>query len=157
MDRAALDVAKANQIPYGGWCPQGGLAEDFPLAPGLHQDYPTLQNTPSADYLQRTEWNVRDAHATLVIAPNWVLANTGGTNLTIKCAAKHRKHCFVAYLNQTQDPKRVCHWLVNLPTDELVLNAAFILNVAGPRASKVPQIYEESALFLQQMLTALQA
>ena len=33
VDRAALDVAMALGIAYGGWCPQGGWAEDFPRRP----------------------------------------------------------------------------------------------------------------------------
>ena len=32
-DRAALDFALARGIPHGGWCPQGQLAEDGPIAP----------------------------------------------------------------------------------------------------------------------------
>ena len=34
VDRAVLDVALARGIDYGGWCPKGGWAEDFPEPPG---------------------------------------------------------------------------------------------------------------------------
>jgi Circularly permutated YpsA SLOG family len=39
-----------------GWYPKGRKAEDGPIDP----KYP-LKETPSASYLQRTEWNVRDS------------------------------------------------------------------------------------------------
>jgi hypothetical protein len=35
-DRAALDFAIKNGMPYGGWCPQKRLAEDGPIG-GLYQ------------------------------------------------------------------------------------------------------------------------
>jgi hypothetical protein len=65
VDRAALDAAIACGVDYGGWCPRGGWAEDFPQPPGLLANYPRLIETPSADPAQRTEWNVRDANAIL--------------------------------------------------------------------------------------------
>jgi hypothetical protein len=61
VDRAALDVAIARGIPYGGWCPKGGWAEDMPAPPGLLAHYPHLRETPSADPAERTAWNVRDS------------------------------------------------------------------------------------------------
>ena len=39
-DRAALDIAIELGIAYGGWCPAGGWAEDFPEPPGLLAFYP---------------------------------------------------------------------------------------------------------------------
>jgi hypothetical protein len=67
VDRAVLDVALARGIPYGGWCPKGGWAEDFPEPPGVLAKYPQLAETPLADPAQRTEWNVRDADACLIL------------------------------------------------------------------------------------------
>lgn len=67
VDRAALDFAIARGIPYGGWCPSGGWAEDHPHPPGLLAAYPALRETPSADPAQRTRWNVRDGDATLIL------------------------------------------------------------------------------------------
>jgi hypothetical protein len=62
VDRAALDAALACGLPCGGWCPRGRRAEDGPIDPG----YP-LRETPGDDYAERTEWNVRDSDATLVL------------------------------------------------------------------------------------------
>lgn len=42
-DRAALDWAIANQVPHGGWCPAGRIAED-----GTISDRYQLQECPGA-------------------------------------------------------------------------------------------------------------
>jgi hypothetical protein len=47
VDRAVLDVAIERGIDYGGWCPKGGWAEDFPEPPGVLARYPALEATPS--------------------------------------------------------------------------------------------------------------
>jgi len=51
-DRAALDWAMEHGIQHGGWCPKGRKAEDRPIDARYQ-----LKETPSADYIQRTEWN----------------------------------------------------------------------------------------------------
>ena len=35
VDRAALDFARKHNMEICGWCPKGGWAEDYPVAPGL--------------------------------------------------------------------------------------------------------------------------
>lgn len=60
-DRAALDWAIKSRIPHGGWCPKGRLAEDGPI-PIRYE----LTETPSENYLQRTEWNVSVTPETLL-------------------------------------------------------------------------------------------
>ena len=60
-DRAALDWAIWRNIPHAGWCPKGRKALDGPL------DYRyNLEETPSGNYLQRTEWNARDSDGTVI-------------------------------------------------------------------------------------------
>jgi len=85
-DRAALDFAIAHGLPHGGWCPQGRKAEDGPIDARYQ-----LQETPSENYSQRTEWNVRDSDGTVVfsLAP----ALTGGSKKTVDLAGKHHKPC----------------------------------------------------------------
>jgi hypothetical protein len=63
VDRAARDVALELGIPCGGRCPRDRQAEDGVIP----ARYPLVE-TPSADYSQRTKWNVRDADATLILA-----------------------------------------------------------------------------------------
>lgn len=60
-DRAGLDVALLHNFPHGGLCPKGRKAEDGPIDGKFH-----LAETTSANYLQRTEWNVRDTDGTIV-------------------------------------------------------------------------------------------
>jgi predicted Rossmann-fold nucleotide-binding protein len=62
-DRAALDFAIKHGMPHGGWCPQGRIAEDGPIDAKYQ-----LHETPSADYVQRTEWNVRDSDGTVIFS-----------------------------------------------------------------------------------------
>ena len=62
VDRAALDAAIDLGLPVGGWCPKGRLAEDGVIP----ARYPLIE-TRSPLYAERTEWNVRDTDATLVL------------------------------------------------------------------------------------------
>lgn len=79
VDRAALDFAIRHGYEPGGWCPRGRLAEDGVIPPV----YP-LRETDSADYDERTERNVLDADATLIVVRNRKLS--GGTAFTKTCA-----------------------------------------------------------------------
>ena len=81
-DRAALDWAIFRDIPHGGWCPKGRKAEDGKI-PAQYQ----LTETPSASYLQRTEWNVRDSDGTVIFTVAAELA--GGLKRTADFARKH--------------------------------------------------------------------
>ena len=83
-DRAALDWALAHPVECGGWCPKGRKAEDGPIDP----KYP-LKETPSAAYIQRTEWNVRDSDAAVLFSIEPTL--TGSSLKTMDLARKHRK------------------------------------------------------------------
>jgi hypothetical protein len=87
VDRAALDVALALHLPCTGWCPRGRRAEDGPLP----AHYP-LRETDSADYPPRTERNVRDADATLILNRGPL---AGGTAYTVRMAEKQAKSCLV--------------------------------------------------------------
>jgi hypothetical protein len=83
-DRAGLDWAIKNGISHGGWCPKGRRSKDGTI-PSQYQ----LQETTSANYLQRTEWNVRDSDGTVIISIGEHL--TGGSLKTLEFAIKHRK------------------------------------------------------------------
>jgi predicted Rossmann fold nucleotide-binding protein DprA/Smf involved in DNA uptake len=86
-DRAALDWAINHGIPYGGWCPKGRRAEDGSIDAKYQ-----LQETPSSNYLQRTEWNARDYDGTVIFSIAEHL--TGGSLKTVEFAVKHRKPSF---------------------------------------------------------------
>lgn len=136
VDRAALDTALLLGIPSGGWCPRGRKAEDGPI----DARYP-LRETPSADYPERTEWNVRDSDGTLVLTRG---RPSGGTAFTIALARRHGRPLLVLDLEQGPDPSEVQRWT---ETSEVA-----ILNIAGPRESQQPGIQDEARRFLEEAL-----
>jgi len=120
VDRAALDAAIALGIEHGGWCPAGRRAEDGPIDPRYQ-----LHETVEADYAVRTERNVRDSDATLVICRG---EPTGGTLLTIRLARQQARPLLIVDLEKTIEPQDVRQWIV--------ANGIQCLNVAGPRESQ---------------------
>ena len=95
VDRAALDAAIEHDLPWGGWCPKGGWAEDFPNPPGLLARYPHLKETILAHPLQRTEWNVRDSDAALIITDDTGMPASIGTQRAHHWAHQHGKPVLV--------------------------------------------------------------
>ncbi len=89
-DRAALDWAIAHGIPHGGWCPAGRRAED-----GVIPERYYLRETPARRYQQRTQWNVRDSDATLIISLSAELI--GGSLATGEWANKMNRPCSHVY------------------------------------------------------------
>src|ERR1700692_510146 len=98
VDRAVLDVAIARGIDYGGWGPKDGWAEGLSATPGLFPKYSNLQETTLADPAQRTEWNVRDADACMIVVAAGGLAVSKGTALAEELAHRHRKPLMVVDL-----------------------------------------------------------
>ena len=137
VDRAALDAALALGIPCGGWCPSGRRAEDGVL----DARYP-LRETPSEDYAERTEWNVRDSDGTLILCRAQPL--TGGTAMTAEFAQRWRKPYHVVALQAAADVSSARTWAG--------AQRIRVLNVAGPRESKAPGIYGEAEIWLRVLL-----
>ncbi len=126
-DRAALDWAVAHGVRHGGWCPKGRRAEDGPIA-NRYQ----LNESPSANYVQRTEWNVRDSEGTVIFGIASRLS--GGSRRTQELADKHGKPCL--HLSKEihgQDAALLLRTFVDK-------HRIKVLNVAGPRASKEPDV-----------------
>ena len=86
--------------------------------------YP-LKETPSASYLQRTEWNVRDSDATVLFSVAPILS--GGSKKTVEFAGKHKK----PYLHLCADDEAAADKLKAF----IDVHGVKVLNVAGPRAS----------------------
>lgn len=144
VDRAALDFAIANGIPYGGWCPRGGWAEDLTSPPGLLALYPALRATPDANPAQRTRWNVRDSDGTLILTR--AAARSPGAELTERAAVELGRPFSVVDLRDPAGAEaRIEDLLAALP-------AASVLNVAGPRESEAPGIYEHGVRLLEARL-----
>jgi Circularly permutated YpsA SLOG family len=149
VDRAALDVAIARGIDYGGWCPKGGWAEDFPAPPGVLADYPRLQQTPLADPAQRTEWNVRDADACLIIVDAGGLEVSRGTALAQDMAHRYRRPLFVADLAAPDVGRDAALWL---RVQQARHGADLKLAIGGPRESGAPGIYARASRFIEALI-----
>jgi hypothetical protein len=134
-DRAALDWALAHHLPHGGWCPKGRWAEDGPLK----RRY-LLQETPSSNPAQRTEWNVRDSDGTVIFSNRTTLS--GGSRLTAKFARDYQKPWLHLHSHSSNPAtalkKFIRHHKIKL------------LNIAGPRASQAPQVGEFVKMILDQ-------
>lgn len=133
VDRAALDVALLAGLGGGGWCPAGRRAEDGPIP----DRYP-LRETPSREPAERTEWNVRDSDATLVLTTGPL---HGGTERTVQAAHRLGRPLLVVELARGDAPAYVAEWIAS--------RGVRTLNVAGPRESEVPGIYARAAAFLR--------
>lgn len=143
VDRAALDFAIAHGIAYGGWCPNGGWAEDFPEAPGVLARYPALQETPERDTRQRTEWNVRDSDATLVLTR--ASAISPGTSVGIAAAQTSAKPHLVVEIDAPDAAGRIRAWLGANP-------GIRTLSIGGPRESEAPGIYRAALVLLEMLM-----
>lgn len=136
VDRAALDVALELSLGCGGWCPKGRRAEDGPL----DNRYP-LRETPLRRYGQRTDWNVRDSNGTLILFRTQV---DGGTGLTWERARSRGRPCRRVDLDQDPRTAPVMSWIRR--------HRIRILNVAGPRESSSPGVYDRAKAFLVTLL-----
>jgi hypothetical protein len=136
VDRAALDAAIASGLACGGSVPAGREAEDGPIP--LH--YQGLTETGSADPAVRTRLNVERSDATLVLTFG---ETAGGTRLTVETAREIGKPVIEIDIS-SDDPlreiERVREWLSG--------HVVETLNVAGPRESEAPGIYDAAYRFL---------
>ena len=126
-DRAALDWAIDNSIPHGGWCPKGRKAEDGEIDARYQ-----LQESTSANYLQRTEWNVRDSTGTVIFTLRTEL--TGGSKKTADFAKKHKKPCLHISRSIYQPEVLIQKFIAD--------HSIKVLNIAGSRESKEVGIHD---------------
>ena len=121
-----LDWAIWHDIPHGGWCPKFRKAED-----GKIPTQYLLTETPSTNYLQRTEWNVRDSDGTVIFTLSDRLS--GGSKKTLLFAEKHRKPCLHIHPGLSyQLAADLLEFIQN--------NNIEVLNIAGTRGSKEPYV-----------------
>jgi hypothetical protein len=137
-DRAALDFAIKHGIPHGGWVPKGRKTEDGHLPEKYH-----LQEMPTGQYSKRTEQNILDSDGTLIVSHGLL---TGGSALTRELAKQHRKPWIHIDLETALYPdaaRMVQEWVG--------WNGIKVLNIAGPRASKDPGIYQVTLDLLEEV------
>lgn len=140
VDRAALDVAMAYGIPCGGWCPKGRIAENGPIP----EHYPLVETT-DAEYSERTRRNVEDADGILVLYAHTL---DSGTRHTINLAADLTKPTLTVDLTREPDPADVLGWLAHF-------EKGVIINVAGPRESNTPGVYDQTVEYLRRLLNGV--
>lgn len=128
-DRAALDAALALNLPCGGWCPEGRLAEDGPIP----ETYP-LEVLPNGGYRQRTIKNVESSDGTAIF---YLGRPTGGTELTlVQCIRLNKPYQLI---DTGEIGVERAAQVLRVFVEE---SAIAVLNVAGPRESSSAGIYE---------------
>ena len=148
VDQAALRAGEAFGLELGGWCPPGRIGESgqiperFPV-----RDTPQERSShaPEIPRSLRTEWNVRDSDATLVLrllVPIQQPRHDPGTRWTFECTVIYGKPLLVCDPNDPDGAgaRMVHHWLETL--------GVRILNVAGPAESTQPGIGRLAEKFL---------
>lgn len=140
VDQAALAAAIAVGIDHGGWCPAGRRSER-----GRIPDVFQLTETVDRNYTVRTEKNVIDSDATMILFRDTL---SGGTLLTERLTLKHDRPCLCVDLNLDnaygESIDRIKAWLDRYSIETL--------NVAGPRESTSRGIQLQAETFLKQML-----
>ncbi|MEJ6548237.1 putative molybdenum carrier protein [Corynebacterium sp. USCH3] len=152
VDRGALDAARAVGVPVTGWCPAGGWAEDQSEPPGLLADYPELTETPSPETEQRTEWNVRDSDATLILT-----ANDGpspGTDLTVGFACQWQRPHLVLDASAWGDHNVLAAVAHDVSEWLRLQGSGLEVNIAGPRASEWAGAYGISYALVHALVDA---
>jgi hypothetical protein len=148
VDQAALRAARAAGLEIGGWCPPGRVCEsgrippDFPLVETPEERSP---KAPDIARSLRTEWNVRDSDATLILrrlVPVPQPRPDPGALWTFECAVLYGKPLLLC---DPADPggaqaRMVREWLAALRVG--------VLNVAGPSESTQPGIGNLAGKFL---------
>ena len=143
VDRAALDVALELGIPIGGHLPRGRKDENGDVLP---DKYTGMQETDTDDVNVRTELNVQNSDATLILSHGLLF---GGSEYTEGMARKHGKPCLHIDFEK-QDADRA----VLLVRAWLSETQPRVLNVAGPRASNDPEIYSKAKCVLAGVLAS---
>lgn len=138
-DRAALDIAIKFNIEHGGWIPMGRITEHGPL-PMKYQ----MVEMDTTDYRARTKQNIINSHGTVIISRGNL---SGGSKLTWTYANVIGKpNCCIDLLKTEEFEAAV------ILKSFIMENKISILNVAGPRLSHHPWIYNDVKTVLEVML-----
>lgn len=124
-----------------GWCSLGRQAEDGTIK----AVYP-LNETFSQNPDIRTEMNVLDSDATLIIVFQEM---DRGTQFTFDIARLNNKPVFVWEIENNNNFRQFQNWLIH--------NKVQVLNIAGPRESIEPGIYNETLRLLEDLIGDFQA
>jgi len=143
-DRAGLDFAIETGLEHGGYVPRGRKAED-----GRIDDRYNLIELSTTSYPARTRRNIEESDGTVIFSLEPRLS--GGTKLTRGLADKLGKPVLQIYDIRKErifnpDSLRL---EIEALTDFLCSNKIEILNVASPRESEEPGVYEWTLAMLR--------
>lgn len=139
VDQAALRAARDLGIAIGGWCPpnreseSGEIPRDFPLIETPHERSELAPDIPRS---LRTEWNVRDSDATLILRPERLTGIDPGTNWTAACALRYRRPTLSCDPGDSDAMDRIVSWAKRLEIATL--------NIGGPSEATAPGIGEQA-------------
>jgi hypothetical protein len=139
VDQAALRAARDCGIEIGGWCPPGRVCEtgvipaEFPLR---ETERERSLNAPDIPRSQRTEANVRDSDATLVIVPAVGNRSGPGTDWTLQCARRYGRPLLLCDSCDSSAASKIQQWLDAMPISTL--------NIGGPSEAAAPGISDRA-------------
>jgi hypothetical protein len=145
VDRAALRAALVRGLDCGGWCPPGRASESGPIPDDL-----PLRETPMERSLEapgvprslRTEWNVRDSDATLVLRPRDAAGTSPGTEWALRCAGRLGRRLLVCDPADAGAAAQIRAWIRTARIRTL--------NVAGPSEGEQPGIEARARRVLEE-------
>lgn len=147
VDQAALRAAMACGLAIGGWCPPGRVSEDGPI-PGLFPLKETPEersrDAPAIPRSQRTEWNVRDSDATLVLWPGTCVRPDLGTRYSVDCTLRYKKHLLICDPTGHDGVDKARAWIIR--------NNIETLNVSGPSEETSPGVGALAERFIRELL-----
>lgn len=135
-DQAALDVAIALGIPYGGWTPKGRIRNIRSRADKYH-----LQEMLTDNYSDCIKQNVIDANGTLIISYGRL---TGDLDIARRMTLGHRRQ--MLGIDLMQNPSFKAASLLN---DWIKLYRIEILFVIGPGATVHPDVSKHTKLIVE--------
>jgi hypothetical protein len=147
VDQAALRAARDRGLEIGGWCPPGRESEAGAIPAELPLRETPVERSPGAPEVPRslrTEWNVRDSDATLILRPAGDEGGDPGTEWAGRCAARYGRPLLVCDPADPAAGSLVSRWLDELPVR--------VLNVAGPSEGTSPGIGGEVYSLLVKVL-----
>lgn len=146
MDQAALQAAQTCRIECGGWCPPGRICETGAIPPTFPLNETPNDRTADAQEIprsERTQWNVRDSDATLILRPAGIESDPG-TDWAIRCATKYERPFLVCDPLDAETAATIEQWLGQVNPQ--------VLNIAGPAESRLPGIGEQVYTLLVHLL-----
>jgi hypothetical protein len=135
VDQAALRAAMDLGFHTGGWCPPGRICDNGQIPQEFNLTETKKERSefaPDIPRSLRTESNVIDADASLILVPEGTKSDKG-TEWTIDCARKYSRPFLVIDPYRPDADQLILNWMAKI--------SAGILNISGPSEKTSPGIY----------------